>query len=80
MKRLIHVCICDFFRKKKAKPGPKPRDISDLGTQAFNSRTNDLVDTILKLLDEKENQGMDFLTLWAKVGRRISWDSSSRLV
>ena len=69
-----------FFRKKKAKTGPKPRDISDLGTQAFNSRTNDLVDTILKLLDEPENQGMDFSTLWAKVGRRIVWDSSSRLV
>ena len=76
----MYTYVCIIFSAKKSKPGPKPRDMNDIGTQAFNSRTNELVDTILKLLDQKENQGMNFLTFWAKVGRRISWDSSSRLV
>ena len=65
---------------QKAKRGRpfKPLEDPSLDDQSFKLRTEPLLQKIHEVLDKPENENMDFLTTWAKVGRRIVWDQKSR--
>ena len=66
----------EVFARKTG--GKRPGPIEGLGRQGFQSRTDYLLQPIIKFLDRPENNGMDLKTLLAMFLRRVSSDYSSK--